>query len=85
MQQLNHWGCLPDSLLVCCVPCTLSDHGNHDPLLDILKQFLLPAINTFWYQVQLLVPVGLFARVIPHMLLAYHLWHVYAFQLPLVS
>ena len=60
-------------------------HGTHDPLLDILKQFLLLAINTFQYQVQLLVPVGLFTRATPYMILAYHFWHFYASHLPLVS
>ena len=78
-------GLLPDFLLMCCVPCTLLDHGNHDPLLDIPKQSLLPVINTCQYLVQLLVLVGLFAHAIPHTLLTYHLWHIYAFQLPLMS
>ena len=82
---MNHQGCLPNSPLMCCIPCALLDHGNHDPLLDILKQSLLPAINTFWSLVQLLVPVGSFTHVIPRMLLAYCLWHIYAFQLPLMS
>ena len=41
MRQLNHWGCLPNFLLVCCVPYALLDHGNHNPLLDIPKRFLL--------------------------------------------
>ena len=59
--------------------------GNHDPLLDIPRQSLLGVIDTFWYLVQLLVPVELFAHAIPHMLLTYCLWHIYAFQLPLVS
>ena len=68
-----------------CVPCALVDHGNHDLLLDLLKQSLLTVIDTFWYQVQLLVPVGLFAHEISHTLLTYCLWHIYAFQLPLVS
>ena len=85
MRRLNYWGCLPDFLLVRCVPCTLLDHGNHDPLLDIPKQFLLPEIDTFQYWVQLLVPVRLVAHAIPHTLLTYHLWHIYAFWLPLVS
>ena len=58
MQWLNHQGCPPDFLLMHCVSCALLDHGNHDVLLDIPKQFLLPAIDTFQYQVQLLVPVG---------------------------
>ena len=49
------------------------------------KQSLLPVIDTFQYQVQLLVPVGLFAHVIPYMILVYCFWHVYACQLPLVS
>ena len=31
MRGLNHQGCLPNSLLMCCVPCTLLYHGNHDP------------------------------------------------------
>ena len=69
-----------------CVPCALLGHGNHDPLLDIPKQSLLLAIDTFWYLVELLVLVGLFTHAIPHMLLMYRLWHnIYAFQLPLVS
>ena len=66
-------------------PCTLSDHGNHDPLLGIPKQFLLPVINAFRYQVQWLVLVGLFTHAIPCTLLMYRLWHIYAFWLPLVS
>ena len=85
MWQLTHWDCHLGSLLMCCVPCTLLDHGTHDPLLDILKQFLLLAIDTFWYQVQLLVPVGLFAHVTPYMILVYHFWHFYASHWPLVS
>ena len=56
------------------------------PLLGIPKQSLHLAIDTSWYLVQLLVPVGLFTPVIPHTLLAYCLWHnIYAFLLPLVS
>ena len=31
-----------------CILCTLLDHGNHDPLLDIPKQFLLLVIDTFF-------------------------------------
>ena len=85
MQQLSHWDCLPDSLLMRCILCALLDHDTHDPLLGILKQSLLPAINTFWYQVQLLVPVGLFTHVIPYTIPMYHFWHVYACQLTLVS
>ena len=85
MPQLNHQDCLPDSLLMHCVPCTLLDHDTHDPLLGMPKQSLLPAIDTFWYQVQLLVPVGLFAYVISYMILMYRFWHVYACLLPLVS
>ena len=53
MQRLNHQDCLPDSLLVRCVACALSDHDSHDLLLDILKQSLLLAIDTFRYLVQL--------------------------------
>ena len=71
MRQLNHWDHLPDSLLMDCIPCTLLDHDNHDPLLGISKQSLLLVIDTSRYLVQLLVPVGLFAPVIPHMLLTY--------------
>ena len=41
MQQLNRWDCLPDSLLMHCVPCALLDHDTHDPLLGIMKQSLL--------------------------------------------
>ena len=67
-----------------CVPYALSDHDTHDPLLGIPKQSLLLAIDTFRYQVQLLVLVGLFAHVIPYTILTYHFWHVYARQLPLV-
>ena len=70
------------------VLCTIHimNHDNHDPLLGILKQSLLPAIDTSQYLVQLLVPVGFFALVIPCMLLVYHLWYnLYAFLLPLVS
>ena len=85
MQQLNHWDCLPNSLLMRCIPCTLLDHDTHDPLLGILKQSLLLAINTFQYWVQLLVLIGLFTHVIPYMILMYCFWHVYAFWLPLVS
>ena len=85
MQQLNCWDCLPDSLLMHCVPCALLDHDTHDPLLGILKQSLLLAINTFQYWVQLLVLAGLFADVIPYIILVYRFWHVYAFWLPLVS
>ena len=70
---------------MCCIPCTLLDHDTHDPLLSIPKQSLLPAIGTFWYRVQLLVPVGLFAHAIPYMILAYCFWHFYACLLPLVS
>ena len=70
---------------MCCIPCTLLGHDTHNPLLGIPKQSLLPAINTFRYQVQLLVPVGLFTHAIPYMILVYHFWHVYACQLPLVS
>ena len=65
MQQLNHWGHLPNSLQMRCIPCALLDHDNHDPLLGILKQSLLPVIDTSWYLVQLLVPVRLFALAIP--------------------
>ena len=84
--QLNHWDHLPDFLLMCSIACALSDHDSHDLLLDILKQCLLPAIDTFRYLVQLLVPVGSFALAIPHMLLVYRLWHnIYAFLMPLVS
>ena len=63
---------------MCCITCTLSDHGTHDPDLDIPKQSLLPVINTFQYQVQLLVLAGLFTHAIPYMILAYHFWHFYA-------
>ena len=85
MQQLTRRDCCPSSLLMRCIPCTLLDHGTHAPLLDILKQFLLLVINTFWYGVQLLVLVGLFAHATPYMILAYHFWHFYASCLPLVS
>ena len=85
-QQLNHWGRLPDSLLVHCVACALLDHDSHDLLMGIPKQSLLLAINTSRYLVQLLVPVGLFALVVPRTILVYRLWHnIYAFLLPLVS
>ena len=46
-------------------PCALLDHNTHNPQLDILKQFLLLVINTFWYQVQSLVPAEIFAHVTP--------------------
>ena len=85
MQQLNCQDCLPDSLLMCCVPCTLLDCDTHDPLLGILKQSPLLAIDTFQYWVQLLVPVGLFAHAIPYTILTYRFWHVYTCLLPLVS
>ena len=69
-----------------CIPCALLDHDTHDPLLGIPKQSLLLVIDdTFQYQVQLLVPVGLFAHAIPYTILVYCFWHVYACQLPLVS
>ena len=85
VRQLNHQDHLPDTLLMHCIPCTLLDHGTHDPLLDILKQFLLLVINTFQSQVQLLVLAGLFAHVTPYMTLTYHFWHFCAYCLPLVS
>ena len=78
MWQLTCWDCHPSSLLMCCISCTLSGHGTHDPLLGILEQFLLLVIGTFQYQVQLLVPAGLFAHAIPYMILMYHFWHFYA-------
>ena len=85
-QRLNHRDRLPDFLLMHCVSCSLLDHDSHGLLMGIPKQFLLPAINTFWYLVQLLVPVGSFTLAFPHTILAYHLWHsIYAFPLPLVS
>ena len=85
MQRLNHRDRLPDFLLMRCIACALSDCDSHVLLMDIPKQSLLPAIDTFQYLVQLLVPVGSFAPAIPHMLLVYRLWHnVYAFLLPLV-
>ena len=70
---------------MCCVPCALLDHDTHDPLLGILKQSLLLTIDTFQYQVQLLVLVGLFTHTISYTILAYCFWHVYACWLPLVS
>ena len=85
VQWLTHQDCCPSSLLMHCVPCALLDHGTHDPLLDIPKQSLLLVINTFWYQVQLLVPAGLFTHAIFYMILAYHFWHFYACCLPMVS
>ena len=86
MQRLNHWGRLPDPLLVHCIACALLDHDSHDLLLDILKQSLLPVIDTSRYLVQLLVPVGLFTLAVPRTILTYRLWHnIYAFLLPLVS
>ena len=79
-------GHLPDSLLVRCIACTLLDHDSHDLLMGIPKQFLLLAINTSRYLVQLFVPAGSFALAFPHTILAYRLWHnFYAFLLPLVS
>ena len=68
-----------------CVPCALSDHGTHDPLLGIPKQFLLLTTNTSRFLVQLLVPAGLFACPTPYMILAYHFLHFYASHLPLAS
>ena len=68
-----------------CVQGALLDHGTHDPLLGIPKQFLLLVIDTFRYWVQLLVPAGLFAHVTPYMILTYHFWHFYTYRLPLVS
>ena len=85
MWWLTHWDCHPGFHLMCCIPCALSDHGTHDPLLDIPKQSLLPVIDTFQYWVQLLVSVGLFAHAIPYMILTYHFWQFYACRLPLVS
>ena len=85
MQWLTCQGCHPHSLIMGCVPCALLDHGTHDPLLDIPKQSLLLVIDTFWYQVQLLVPAGVFTHAIPYKILAYHFWHFYACHLPLVS
>ena len=86
VQRLNHWDHLPDFLLMRCIACALLDHDSHGLLMGILKQFLLPAIDTFRYLVQLLVPAGSFALVFPHTILAYRLWYsIYAFLLPLVS
>ena len=85
MQQLTCWDCHPSSLLMHCIPCALLDHSTHDPQLDIPKQSLLLVNNTFQYQVQLLVPAGLFTHAIPYMILAYHFWHFCAHCLPLVS
>ena len=62
---LNHWDCHPNSLLMHCIPCALLDHGTHDPLLGILKQFLLLAPNTSQFLVQPLVLAGCLLMLLP--------------------